>query len=73
MRALKAAMLSQRLTLGIGAILLVVSAASIGMDVESRTDVARVDHTLDVLSRIAMCVCSLVSRERIARLCDHRR
>jgi PAS domain S-box-containing protein len=53
MRALKAAMLSQRLTLGIGAILLVVSAASIGMDVESRTDVARVDHTLDVLSRIA--------------------
>jgi PAS domain S-box-containing protein len=53
MRALRAAMLSQRLTLGIGAILLVISAASIGMDVESRTDVARVDHTLEVLSRIA--------------------
>jgi PAS domain S-box-containing protein len=46
-------MLSQRLTLGIGAILLVISAASIGMDLESRTDVARVDHTLDVLSKIA--------------------
>jgi PAS domain S-box-containing protein len=53
MRAMRSAMLSQRLTLGIGlAILLVISAASIGMDVKSRADVAWVDHTLGVLSKM---------------------
>src|SRR5262245_34561146 len=44
-RAMSAAMRSQRLTLGIGlAILLAISAASIGMDVKSRADVAWVDR-----------------------------
>jgi PAS domain S-box-containing protein len=47
-------MLSQRVTLGIGlAILLLISGASIGMDVEARSDAARVDHTLDVLNKIS--------------------
>ncbi|MGA7809669.1 CHASE3 domain-containing protein [Bradyrhizobium sp.] len=47
-------MLSQRVTLGIGlAILLLISAASIGMDVKSRSDAAWVDHTLDVLNKIS--------------------
>ncbi|WP_291691059.1 CHASE3 domain-containing protein [Bradyrhizobium sp.] len=54
MRALRAAFLSQRLIVGIGlAVLLVISAASIAMDVRSRTDTAWVDHTLDVLNKIA--------------------
>jgi PAS domain S-box-containing protein len=53
MHALSAAMLFQRLTLGIGAVLLAISAASIGMDVKSRTDADWVNHTLDVLSKIA--------------------
>jgi len=46
--------MSQRLTLGIGlAILLVIGATSIGVDVKTRADSASVDHTLGVLSRIA--------------------
>jgi PAS domain S-box-containing protein len=50
---MKAAVISQRLSLGIGlAILLIISAASIGMDVKSRDDAAWVDHTLGVLNRI---------------------
>jgi PAS domain S-box-containing protein len=50
---MSAAMRSQRLTLGVGlAILLVISAASIGMDVKSRADATWVDHTLDVLNKI---------------------
>jgi PAS domain S-box-containing protein len=54
MRAMRAAMVPQRLTLGIGlAILLVIGAASIAMDVKSRTDAAWVDHTLDVLKKIS--------------------
>ena len=54
MLALKSAVMSQRLTLGIGlAILLVIGATSIGVDVKTRADSASVDHTLGVLSRIA--------------------
>jgi PAS domain S-box-containing protein len=53
MRAMSAAMLSQRLTLGIGlAILLVISAASTAMDVKSRADGIWVDHTLGILSKM---------------------
>jgi len=44
----------QRIILGIGlAVLLVVSAASIGLDVKSRSDAARVDHTLGVLKKLS--------------------
>ena len=42
---------SQRIILGIGlAILLVISAASIGLDLKSRSDNASVDHALGVLA-----------------------
>jgi PAS domain S-box-containing protein len=45
---------SQRIILGIGlAILLVISAASISLDVKSRSDAAWVDHTVGVLKRIS--------------------
>ena len=45
---------SQRAVLGIGlAILLIISAASIGLDVKSRSDAAWVDHTLGVLRKIS--------------------
>jgi PAS domain S-box-containing protein len=45
---------SQRLILGIGlATLLIISAASIGLDVKSRSDAAWVDHTLGVLKKIS--------------------
>src|ERR1700737_831245 len=45
---------SQRTILGIGlAILLVIGAASIGLDVKSRFDAAWVDHTRDVLTKIS--------------------
>jgi PAS domain S-box-containing protein len=54
MRAMRASMVPQRLTLGIGlAILLVIGAASIAMDVKSRADAAWVDHTLDALKKIS--------------------
>ncbi len=47
-------MASQRAVLGIGlAILLVISAASIGLDVKSRSDAAWVDHTLVVLQKLS--------------------
>jgi len=45
---------SQRIILGIGlAILLLIGAASIGLDVKSRSDTASVEHTLEVLQKIA--------------------
>jgi PAS domain S-box-containing protein len=45
---------SQRIILGIGlAILLAVSAASIGLDIKARSDIASVDQTLAVLKRIS--------------------
>jgi PAS domain S-box-containing protein len=54
MRALRFAMPSQRLALGIGlAVLLAIGAASIGMDVKSRDDVASVEHSLDVLNKMS--------------------
>jgi len=44
---------SQRVTIGIGlAILLVISAASIGLDLKSQTDAAAVNQTLGVLKQI---------------------
>jgi PAS domain S-box-containing protein len=44
---------SQRIILGIGlAILLLIGAASIGLDVKSRHDTAAVSHTLEVLTKI---------------------
>jgi PAS domain S-box-containing protein len=47
-------MLSQRTIPAIGlAILLIISAASIGLDVKSRSDAAWVGHTLDVLNKIS--------------------
>ena len=45
---------SQRIILGIGlAILLVIGAASIGLDLKSRSDTASVDHALEVLRKIS--------------------
>jgi PAS domain S-box-containing protein len=45
---------SQRIILGIGlAILLLIGAASIGLDVKSRSDTAAVHHTLGVLTKIS--------------------
>src|SRR5882724_2295477 len=45
---------SQRITLGIGlAILLVIGAASIGLDLKSRADTAVIDQALVVLGRIS--------------------
>src|ERR1700674_2843516 len=50
----KIPMPSQRLILGIGlTILLVISAASIGVDAKSRSDTAWVDHTLSVEKKIS--------------------
>ncbi|MBR1198990.1 CHASE3 domain-containing protein [Bradyrhizobium sp. AUGA SZCCT0240] len=47
-------MLPQRIILGIGlAILLLIGAASIGLDLKSRADTASVDHALEVLKRIS--------------------
>ncbi|MEO6839496.1 MAG: CHASE3 domain-containing protein [Bradyrhizobium sp.] len=47
-------MASQRAVLGTGlAILLVISAASIGLDVKSRSDAAWVDHTFGVLQKLS--------------------
>ena len=44
---------SQRVILGAGlAILLVITAASIGLDVKSRSDAAWVNHTIDVQKKI---------------------
>jgi PAS domain S-box-containing protein len=45
---------SQRVLLGIGlAVLVIISAASIGVDVKLRSDAAWVDHTLRALNKIA--------------------
>src|SRR5216683_3581050 len=45
---------SQRIILGIGlAILLLIGAASIGLDVKSRHDTSAVNHTLGVLTKIS--------------------
>lgn len=45
---------SQRVILGAGlAILLLITAASIGLDVKSRSDVAWVNHTVEVLKKIS--------------------
>src|SRR3954453_12724752 len=45
---------SQRIILGISlASLLIISAASIGLDVKSRSDVASVEHTLGVQKKIS--------------------
>ncbi|MGY3240379.1 MULTISPECIES: CHASE3 domain-containing protein [unclassified Bradyrhizobium] len=45
---------SQRVILGAGlAILLLITAASIGLDVESRSDAAWVNHTVEVLKKIS--------------------
>src|SRR3982074_3537040 len=45
---------SQRAILAIGlAVLLAISAASIGLDVKSRSDAAWVDHTLGVLKKMS--------------------
>src|SRR5258708_37509240 len=47
-------MRSQRVILAIGlAVLLVISAASIGLDVNSRSDAAWADHTPGVLNKIS--------------------
>ena len=47
-------MVSQRAVLGTGlAILLIISAASIGLDVKSRSDAIWVDHTLAVLQKFS--------------------
>ena len=51
---IKASMPSQRIILGIGlAILLLIGAASIGLDLKSRADTAAVDHALEVLKKIS--------------------
>ncbi|QPF88806.1 CHASE3 domain-containing protein [Bradyrhizobium commune] len=45
---------SQRILLGAGlAILLLITAASIGLDVKSRSDAASVNHTVEVLKKIS--------------------
>jgi len=45
---------SQRITLGIGlAILLIIGAASIGLDLKSRSDTATVDRALGILGKIS--------------------
>src|SRR5262245_40184227 len=68
MLTIKAAMTSQRLSLGIGlAILLIITAASIGMDVKSRDDAAWVDHTLGVLNKITDLRLLLRQAESAAR------
>ena len=59
---------SQRTILGIGlAILLLIGAASIGLDLKSRSDTAAVDHALEVLKRISDMRPLLRSAESAAR------
>ena len=54
MRLMGVAVASQRLTFAIGlGLLLLISAASIAMDVKSHADAVWVDHTLDVLKKIS--------------------
>ena len=59
---------SQRIILGIGlAILLIISAASIGLDIKARSDIASVDQTLAVLKRISDMRSLLRGAESAAR------
>src|SRR6476620_2103307 len=59
---------SQRIILGIGlAILLVISAASIGLDLKARSDIASVDQTVAVLKRISDMRSLLRGAESAAR------
>ena len=59
---------SQRIILGIGlAILLLIGAASIGLDLKSRSDTASVDRALEVLKRISDLRPLLRSAESAAR------
>ena len=59
---------SQRIILGIGlAILLLIGAASIGLDLKSRADTASVDHALEVLKKISDLRPMLRSAESAAR------
>ena len=47
-------MVSQRAILGAGlAVLLIVSAAAVGLDVKSRSDAAWVNHTLEVINKLS--------------------
>src|ERR1700744_3992084 len=47
-------MLPQRVILGIGlAVLLIISAASISLDIKARSDAVWVTHTLEVLNKIS--------------------
>jgi PAS domain S-box-containing protein len=59
---------TQRLILGVGlAILLVIAATSIGLDVKSRSDAVSVNHTLEVLNKIADLRLQLRRAESAAR------
>src|SRR5258707_14488899 len=65
---IKASMPSQRTILGTGlAILLLIGAASIGLDLKSRSDTASVDHALEVLKRLSDMRPLLRSAESAAR------
>jgi len=68
-------MVSQRAVLGTGlAILLIISAASIGLDVKSRSDATWVDHTLAVLQKCSdmrFLISSAVSASRAFLLSDN--
>jgi PAS domain S-box-containing protein len=68
-------MVSQRAVLGTGlAILLIISAASIGLDVKSRSDATWVDHTLAVLQKFSdmrFLISSAVSASRAFVLSDN--
>ena len=59
---------SQRIILGTGlAILLLIGAASIGLDLKSRSDTASVDHALEVLKKISDMRPLMRSAESAAR------
>src|ERR1700743_4032841 len=61
-------MASQRAILGIGvAVLLLISAASIGLEVKSRSEAAWVDHTLGVLQKLSNLRLLLTRAESAAR------
>jgi len=59
---------SPRLFLGVGvAILIAISAASIGLDVKSRSDAQRVNHTLDVLQKLSDTALLITRAESASR------
>src|SRR5882757_6791875 len=65
---IKASMPSQRIILGSGlAVLLLIGAASVGLDLKSRSDTATVDRALAVLKRISDMRPLLRSAESAAR------